>query len=652
MKFTGVNSLYLPQRSQVSFSMKDIVVDSTGLYAISIDALNSEGNYSNIKSSIPLFNLANGYVYFKSGQQKLSVYNTGEPFSISGNISRTSGILLTSNDISCFDSSFTGIGSTYGKFKVNCPTNASLYSDISINQNPVNYSFSISDYNVGNSVTGILNSDSTNFIFGTDTFYYNSYETLLSPDRTITGLITANQNYNITFQDLDTSDTNNGVNGYFIVNTLWDDLKLNLNSNRTISSTGIVTTLAGTNLDKSIYSLFDGVWENNGFSYQDSPGSVILNYQFSRSDIYGNALPKSLRWSLSGFGSASGSYITGLNIITGGEYATPPRLDFTGYFYVTGIQQELVSLLFSSGCTGNLPITFATNQGGLNASGVLVTHPVYLSDFYISGTNTFYVADSYSGINYGTGYNYSPNAIVNTSLYGSTCYDVPKKLGYDQSIFRQFNTSGAMAPAAYYLTGEVLCQQIQVSGGTATGYSVTGIDITNIGSGYSSTYIPKVSFIRESWDSLTKNATGLFSLKQSSSSVTGTSEISFKTENSDWGDRIWTTGVIENLESDKNFISFQIGITGVDSTYPWSGKLSLDYDTPTGYANAIQDTFSFYRTYNPDPIALKKNNSVFSGVIYSLNTQIDFLTSQSDLDTLYIDYGNENNQIDLGDLDF
>ena len=50
--------------------------------------------------------------------------------------------------------------------------------------------------------------------------------------------------------------------------------------------------------------------------------------------------------------------------------------------------------------------------------------------------------------------------------------------------------------------------------GTQTGYILTGFRITNPGSGYNSTYQPLVSFTRQAGDNLTKNATGIFSLKK------------------------------------------------------------------------------------------------------------------------------------------
>jgi hypothetical protein len=655
MKFTGNNTLYLPQRTKNSFVLSDILVDSLSKYSVSFDSLSGEGAYSAIKGTVPLFTLESGYISFWSGFSKISTYNTGEIFSVSGWFDNSTGLYLGASDSNIFTNLVTGQGNPLGAFRINCPSNSSLKANISISQTPISFNFSIPNFNIDNSPTGILTSDSSLLIYGIDTFFYQSYETLLKPINNSTGIITSTGSYNIVLSDGDSSSQANNVVGSLIVKSLWGDVKLDINTNRSISQFGNYWQMSGINSDSFIDCLFDGTWSGNSFNYQDQTGNLTLNYRYTKTDSFGNRLSKTLRWGISGVGNASGSFISGIQMTASGEYATLPVPVFTGYYYVTGLQQNLSSMLFSSGCSGNLPVGFSIPIGmGTGASGILNTHAVMFQDIYTPGINTFYVVDNFSLYNAGTGYISPPNAVINTGIFGTNCYDVPRKYAYNISNFLPFSTSGAMAPKASFLTGQVLYTTGLVSGGLATGYFITGLDIGNIGSGYNNQYFPKVSFIRQPGDTLTKNASGNFVLTNTSINPTGLMDIDFKIGNNSWQQKTLNTGLInsEYIDSNEDSFSFKFSLSGVKSTYPWSAYLLLGDDNGTSIQTAMIDLFRYTRFYNTGVQALKKNNSV-SGSRFISGNLLNFLVSQDDLDNLYNSLTfSDNNGFDVGDLNF
>jgi hypothetical protein len=162
-----------------------------------------------------------------------------------------------------------------------------------------------------------------------------------------------------------------------------------------------------------------------------------------------------------------------------------------------------------------MTVIFTGSNGyGAKGSGVLATRKIYLQNVYDAGINSYYVPTSFSVTTGGTGYLTSPLGILQTGVYAN-CYDVPSKNGYNYLIYRPFNGYGTIDYHAGYLTGIVLTTTGLVDGGLQTGYLVTGIDITNAGFGYNINAFPKMSFVRSGADTLTKNATGAFTIKQS-----------------------------------------------------------------------------------------------------------------------------------------
>src|ERR1019366_119359 len=112
---------------------------------------------------------------------------------------------------------------------------------------------------------------------------------------------------------------------------------------------------------------------------------------------------------------------------------------------------------------------------------------VRLSGIYGTGINTFKIISGYSGISSGLGYQSAPTAILGT---GGGCYSLPDASGTQTAQFRFSSGLGAVYAQAAGLTGLVL------TSGNLSGYAVTGIQVTNIGFGYSASFPPNLTFQR------------------------------------------------------------------------------------------------------------------------------------------------------------
>ena len=265
---------------------------------------------------------------------------------------------------------------------------------------------------------------------------------------------------------------------------------------------------------------FNQFMKINNFTYINEPASKIITYEVFSSNLMGDSKDKTLIVKFEPIAPLSGTYyesnyVTGFYLTSSGEYLYPPSTRFTGYYYVTGLNYNWNSLLLNSGCSGSIPIVFTGSNGyGAGASGILTTAKIYLQDVYNAGIRSYYMPTSFTMITGGTGYLSPSQAILITGIY-SNCYDVAQHFGYNYLIFSPFSAYGSMDVSAGYLTGVAMTVTGLVDGGTQTGYLVTGLDITNPGFGYNINSFPKMSFIRQDGDALTKNATGILMMKRS-----------------------------------------------------------------------------------------------------------------------------------------
>ena len=335
-------------------------------------------------------------------------------------------------------------------------------------------------------------------------------------------------------------------------------------------------------------------------------------------------------------------YITGFSLVSGGQYQYIPNVIFNNYYYITGILQNFNSMLFSSGCSGNIPIIFS-NAGGHGASGNLLLQNVNLNNLYVVGNASYYIVTGLDMSVYGTSYTGISNGTILSGIYNN-CYDVPAFYGSNLYSFTQTNIFGSNFPEASYLTGTVLIDTGLFSG--ITGYTITGLDITNIGHGYNYQKIPTCNFIRQSGDFLISGATGNFLLKNSG----------IYNFNTVWSVNTgWTNGNMAPLTSGfsgilngvQRFFSITLQCSGLDNTSGVVGKLSVIPAYGTGLIQNITGT----KYYNNSAYFLKKKLNNFE-LLIPPNGELSFLIGQSDLDSFYTNYLISSEGIDIGSLDF
>lgn len=205
----------------------------------------------------------------------------------------------------------------------------------------------------------------------------------------------------------------------------------------------------------------------------------------------------------------SSEYVTNIEITATGIYDACPNVKFTEYYYVKDLTLDSNTIL-STGCTGIIRILFSGISGvGQGASGYLLRYPSPNMDQVLYGSigspQYYYSVSGATISGQGTGFIESPYAYLDFSEAGAGCYDYAEASG-DKYPYSAFSGTPIMGRSAGYLTGQTVCEA------HASGYYVTGVRITNPGSGYSSTFYPYIQFIRSSGDTQTDDASGVIHL--------------------------------------------------------------------------------------------------------------------------------------------
>lgn len=646
MKFTGTNILYTPRVACVNYLFKNIIVNSTGVYSFS-----SSQNIpfpTGADTSAYLFILSGNKVLDASGRFT-STYNTGENLSVSGWLDYTNGYrFLSVEGMLSRTKDDTASSGLLSNFTIVCPAGKELTCDIKINSSEVVGYAAFSNFNIDGSVTGFLYSNAPMYVHGGTMQFFKSYESLLTGSSLVAYIDTRYQTP-IVYYDNDTSFTNNDVEFDYHYNTSYDEIIDSFVIARTGLYNSGIYTFMGFDSTSSFSGLFDGYWSGSGFFYKDAASYISFDLLTILNDQAGGTYPKTITYELTINRTGEplkADYISGFSLTASGEYLSIPSISVSGYYYCTGIQQSVDSLLFSSGCTGDLLVTFANMNGyGTGASGLLHLSLINFSNVYAVGNKQHNIVTSYTSLGGGTGYMLAPTAFVNTGQYGSPCFDVPKESGYNYAWYRPFNTVGALETEAGWFTGEVLCATGLVSGGLLTGYFVTGIDVYNIGTGYSNVLPPLITFIRND------NPTGLIS-GASGNFVMHTGSIlynsNFTLQTGLAGTSLTGapfTGSI-SLDEYSDYLSFQLSCTGIDITEAMSGSLDVSWD-----GLLVDFPFTYCKYFSTGSDFLKKK---INTVIYNINTELGFGTTQNELDSLYNGAGYIGNEwpFEEGDYSF
>jgi len=479
MQFTGTSSVALPQVSSFGFNFTGVRVSSTG----SINFM-----FSDTGTGVFTFSFSGGLLSLNT---PICTYNTVDYTNISGYYQ--SGIVsyLVNGIFGQQNISFSKLN----QLTINAGT-SSVICDLFINSNPINYSVTFSpNYSCFGNLTGTIISDTVFNISNPSFLFYNSNQNLLL--NSYTGITISSGINTLTFPDIDPSFFEYQNDFSVTLPTTFGNIGGGFSSYRSGIISQSVMTLAGMN--SNVYaetSLFDGQWSGSKFIYVDNPTTYNLGFNYGNYSYFGLANTSTLNITFQPLKPANGSgytaqYITGFNLISGGKYSLPPIAQFSQYYYVTGLQNSSQSFLFSTGCTGSIPVTFTGSFAISGASGAIFLKPVYLSGIYNTGIANFNIWSGYSGTTSGLGYQGVPVFVLNT---GGGCYSVPDHSGVQTAQFKFATGYGAVYAQAAGLTGLAL-----MSGGPYWS-SVTGIQLTNIGFGYSTGFSPNVTFARQNGD--------------------------------------------------------------------------------------------------------------------------------------------------------
>jgi hypothetical protein len=643
MYVSGDNFRLTPEVSKVKLTFEGLTLYGTGVSEIGISGQSNRLSF-----------VFSGNKITSPSKKFVGTYNTGEPFDFAWFVGDTSYYFALNNNVvakAISKSSFN-----IQRFFVNTTgtvvsSDAKFYCD----NIATNLTFDQNYYALSSLTGRLTNQSAYKFrIFDGKVFSYDSVATALSGS--FSGDSTGNADFVFSYTDTNTSRFDNDISYLATLNTSIGQVSGIFNSNR-VSGLDLVVSKLSTDIDDfNIQGLFDGSGiSGNRFDFVPTPGTFLISYYATSTNLRGENQDKTVTIQLepvspTNSGTYNSLYVTGFSLASGGEYLSVPTIKVTGYYFVSGLDWPINTMLMSSGCSGNLTVTFSgVNNSGRNASGYLSMTRTLLSGTYGEGLVYYYLPQTFTMVSGGTGYLSQPKALLQTGAYAN-CYDVGAKYNTTYSIFRPFSGSGSIASQADYLTGLVLTRTGLVSGSGITGYIVTGIEFTNIGSGYTTgNLIPRVSFIRNVGDTLTANAVGSFTFKQTGQYFT-TGHWSLQTGLSTFEltgmAGITGTGYLTELD---NYFTVQINYSGLDNTQPIVSKLTVSMvgaDTITHFISGI-------KSYDTSTGFLKKKNSL-DLTIFNTGASLSFSLTQDDLDSYYSsdDYINTGATINVGDLDF
>jgi hypothetical protein len=584
MRFTGTSSVSLPGVPAFSFALTRIRLSDTGAvtFSFSDTGVNSFG-----------FTFASGFI---QTDKILGTYNTTEESSIFGYFSGNS-LSYTVNDI------YNQRETTFTKLK-NLTVSAgstTATADVLVKSTPINYQVSFSpSYKYYGGLTGLIVSDVGFSTKPPILTFYNSNKALLTGYAN--GISAASGMTQITFGDVD-NDFSEYTNQFNVsIPTVFGDIGGKFSSERTGVSNAPVLSLSDAS-DNIYYqtSEFDGFWSGSRFTYIDNVLTYNVNFSYSNASSVGDGYASNLILAFQPITPKHGSgyssqYVTGVNVTANGIYSGAPAFSGANYYFVTGVQNAIESFLFSSGCANSLNVSFSGGASSSGASGALILKTITISGIYNTGLQKYKMVSGYSGKSVGSGYQYAPTFSVAT---GGACYSLPDYSGVNLYQFTRATGYGAVYAQAAGLTGLVVM----------SGSGVSGVQVTNIGFGYSSSLPPTLKFVRVAGDTGVKDATGIFGYKTS-----GIYDF-----NNFWkasysmgvgGDGFMDiSGYIGGYSGNypvlgAGNVQVQLICSGLDNTSPVSGMLTVILSGSNGLSLTGQRIVSQSRTFNTDTGAL------------------------------------------------
>jgi len=633
MVFTGTSSLNLPQVSQFSFLITGIRISDTGLMNISFLDTGS-GQFS--------FAFSGGYVI---NNKIISTYNTIQETNIAGYVS--GGQL--SYQINGITNQNSIAFSTLDTFEIQA-NNSTMTCDAIFSANNINYSLSfLPNYNCYGILTGTLTTDTAFYLDNYSFVFGNTNQQILTGN--YSGALMNSGVNTLQFQDIDYVLMEYTNPFTLSLTTTFGEINESFVTQRTgVTNQNILFIADYETNDYAQYSLFNGYWSGNSFTYVDNYLDYNLGYNFGNTDYVGDDLSGVLTVAFqpisplnnSGY---TASYITGFNLVSGGTYSGVPSIAFSQYYYVTGIQNAIQSFLFSTGCVNSISVTFSGGCPTSGASGSLILKPVTLSGIYNTGLAKFNIVSGYSEISNGYAYQAIPSFVLAT---GGGCYSVPDASG-STAQFKPAIGLGAVYSLAAGLTGIALTSSKTGISGVITGYSVTGLEVTNIGFGYNTTFPPNIQFIRQNGDSNHSNASGNFTYKTTGNyNFTGFWGVQYNLNSVGYqnlsGYNGYYSGQIPFFG--ENSVTLSLSCSGLDNTSAVSGMLTLSL-SGNGDIMTEQKYVFQSRTFNLNTGALAPNSYPVNNFYPLPDLSNLFDESQNDLEYQANFGGGDNNIINF-----
>lgn len=584
----------LPQVKDFSFILSDISI--------------SDFNYVYFKfydteSNVFSFDFENGFI---KTNKILYAYNTKEYINIEG-YKKDGKVFFKINEIHFeIKTNFSFLD----KIIIDT-TDTNISFNLFINSNPINYELSVNpNYSLDGNLTGNLFTDTKLKIQNYSLKFLNSIPNLLEfSGNGLSGTFNSGNNLFV-LKDIDEIKFEY-LNEFFIyTNTIFGEKANKLSSYR--GNFYNKNSLSLNRSNNNIYSkssLFEGYWNNN-FIYSGRNKNYNLSYFIQKLNYAGDPLsiPVSLKFEPSyplDNSIYKSEYVTGYEIKNSGLYSgSIPQIEFSKYYFVDGISQSLNNLLFSAECANSIPINYIGNSTG-EASGFLTLKNIRLNNFYGQGVNVFKAAFGYTSYSKGSGYIEAPIISWGT---GNNCFSVADTLGESGQFKKIDNTKAKISSHSDYLNGKILTKNLSSEDGSITGYMISGLKITNIGSGYNKLFPPKIKFNRSSEDPLIDDASIELLYKESGLyNFTGDWNISYNFYDS-INNKINNYNGFFSGDFDapigEDAVNLNINLIKLDHTEPISGIITIKIGDNSNY-KILQDYVYSERYFDQNPEALE-----------------------------------------------
>jgi len=609
--FSGSGSTYIPETQDLDFEFTEVEISGTGQSSISI--LNESGN------SGLIFTFFSGEILYRDQNEEsglIGFYNTGEEFSMSGSIETGSKYLYLYLNGQPIIKKQAIENVVYSKFSVS--TDSSSISMIPIiKTDPIEYEINIPEsYYAGGTITGNVRSKEKKFrLYDCILTSQNAVPVKLSfsPTGKPTGDVTTE---GIPFEiKSDRTNSFDSMSFQFGVKTSFGNFLNNLS----------IRELRNPNLTKSYYTFSKTTGLNSNFTFGGdtrNDNSFVFkskNYETEIASISyvkyifdsgsSSFVPSSstIDFTVSGTGindfdqeaaTATGSFITGISVSNSGFYLSEPNISYLTYNKIASISFPSNNL-FTEQCGNSIPFIFQVDSGvGGGASG----NAKLVSVSNIDAGITYKQITGFEFLDNGTGYNYSPQLVLQSGSIDSNCSPTGRA-GYPI-----FSTSEVLlSPLASYINLQALsgASVNVISGETYSGLSITGFRFLNVGSGYDSGsrgYVPEIlvertdSTLSEIAESSGFNLTGNFEFNKSGESFSLANSISLETGLYSFASAssTYSNGIYSgSTEFNSAQRSFSFSMSNPSSTFKAiSGKITI-----SGSDFAEEIPFSFTKTF-------------------------------------------------------